>query len=97
MALTSAPVDKYVNVVPVDERLTAWRELDRQATELEHAVKSMGQAAADPNARDLLFKAKRLREKADREFAAILRAIKLDEPTSERRSDRPAGNSEHPH
>lgn len=90
-------MDKYANLVPIDGRLIAWRDLDRHATEAEHALKRMGQAAADPNARDLLFNAKYLREKADREFAAIVRAIKLDEPSSERRVSPPTETPKHAH
>lgn len=56
----------------------AWRSLEKDAVEAEHKVAALGQCAADPHARDLLFKAKRLRDQADREFAAICRAIRTE-------------------
>lgn len=63
-------------VTSIEERLVAWRELDRKAAEAERAVKVVGQAAADPGMLELISTARHLREKADREFAAILRAVK---------------------
>lgn len=77
----------------VEERLVEWRKLEQAASEAEHAVKALGQAAADPRVPELLSNAKFLRQKADREFAAIVRAIKLDEPRSERRPDSTASTS----
>lgn len=87
---------KFVSV-SVEERLIEWRKLEQAASEAEHAVKALGQAAADPRVGELLSNAKFLRQKADREFAAIVRCIKLDEPTSERRSTDSNDGSAHPH
>lgn len=72
-------MEKYVSV-SIEERLTEWRKLEQAASDAEHAVKALGQAAADPRVHELFSRAKFLRDKADREFAAILRAIRLDEP-----------------
>ena len=72
-------MQKYV-AVSVEERLTAWRQTERAASEAEHAAAALGQGAADPRARDLYLQAKRLRDHADREFAAICRAIRTEDP-----------------
>jgi len=62
-------------VQTIDERLVAWRELEKEAAEAEKAVAALGQAAADPRVQTLLASARLLREKSDREFASILRAV----------------------
>ena len=72
-------MDKYV-VVSVEERLVAWRAAEQAAAQAEHAVAELGQGAADPRVGELLFKAKRLREEADRQFAMIMRAVKTVDP-----------------
>jgi hypothetical protein len=71
-------VDKF-EVVTIEERLVAWRASERAAAAAEHQVASLGQAAADPRVRDLYLKAVQLRQQADHEFAALLRAVRLDE------------------
>jgi hypothetical protein len=70
-------VDKH-SVVSIEERLAAWRELEQAASAAEHAI-PQGQAAADPRLRDLHLRAMALRQQADQEFAAIARAIKMDD------------------
>ena len=66
-------------VQTTEERLVAWRELDRAAAKAERDAAGLGQATSDPRVRDLLVKAKALRQQADREFSAILRAIRMQE------------------
>lgn len=96
-------MDKYV-VVSVEERLVAWRTAEQAAADAEHAVARLGQAAADPRVTELLGKAEQLREEADRQFSAIVRAVKMDEAgqwgdsANEARQDGIQGNSNtHPH
>ncbi|HSW20084.1 MAG TPA: hypothetical protein VLJ86_22885 [Ramlibacter sp.] len=74
-------MDSHV-VVSIEDRLRGWRELESAASTAEEAVRGVGQAAADPRAAHLFREAKDLRERSDREFAAIMRAVKLDEPKS---------------
>ena len=69
---------KYI-VVSVEERLAVWRELDRQACAAERALAAIGQTEAPTGVRDLIANAKALRDKADREFDAICRAIRASE------------------
>lgn len=76
-------MDKHA-VVPIEQRLIHWRELDRAALAAEADVQELGQSAADPRARDLYLNAKTLREQADREFAAILRGVTLEQPGDSR-------------
>ena len=71
-------MSKFVTV-SVEERLIAWRQLDSAATAAEAKVRQLGQGASDPATRDLLAKAREMRACADREFAAILRAVRLDD------------------
>jgi hypothetical protein len=68
------------SIMSVEARLIAWRELDRAATAVEAEIKDLRQGAASPPPRDLLLRAKQLREDADREFGAILRSVKASEP-----------------
>lgn len=63
-------------VASIEERLVAWRQLDLQAREAQQALDAVGQAAADPRVMELVATAKTLRDRSDREFAAILRAVK---------------------
>lgn len=63
-------------VVSIEDRLRTWREAENAAIEAEQAVRKLGQAGASPEVRELLHAAKHLREQADRQFAAILRAAK---------------------
>jgi hypothetical protein len=74
-------MQKYV-VQSVEERLLAWRELDRSAAEAEAAVAKAGQAATSPAFRELCLKARELRERSDREFAAIVRCVSFAESDS---------------
>ena len=83
-----AAVQKFV-VESVEERLLAWREAEQAAQNAEYAAKAVGQAAADPTMRQLLMEAKRLREEADRQFAYIVRAVRMDEPVSSPESGAP--------
>lgn len=70
-------------VMSVQERLSAWRQTEETACEAERAVGRLCQAAADPRTRDLfLRRAGKLRVKADRQFAAVLRAVQMDEDRS---------------
>jgi adenylosuccinate lyase len=70
-------VDKKFVIVSVEERLDRWREIEKAANEAESRLKVVGQAGASPELRKLVLTAKELREKADREFAAIVRAVNL--------------------
>lgn len=76
MSSVSQSISSDFVVMSIEERLVAWRELDQKAVEAEQAVARIGQAAADPRIHELFSNAKYLREKSDREFAAILRAVK---------------------
>lgn len=69
---------KYI-VVTVEERLAVWRELDQQACTAERALAAIGQAEAPTGVRDLIANAKSFRERADREFDAICRAIRASD------------------
>jgi hypothetical protein len=69
-------MERYV-VKSVEERLLEWRALEREASELEAAIAQVGQAAATPEFRDRCLKARELRERSDREFAAIVRSVRL--------------------
>lgn len=66
-------------VMSMEERLSAWRESEKAACEAESAIARLGQAAADPRTRDLFIQAGKLRVQANRQFAALLRAVKMDE------------------
>lgn len=66
-------------VVSVEERLAAWRELEQQACAAERALSAIGTAEAPAGVRDLIANAKSLREKSDREFDAICRAIRASD------------------
>ncbi len=70
-------MEKYV-VASVEERLQTWRAAEQAAQQAEQAVANIGQAASDPRIGQMLSDAKRLREEADRQFAAILRSVKMD-------------------
>jgi hypothetical protein len=59
-----------------EERLQEWREAEKAACQAEAAVAGLGQGAADPEVRRLYLDAAAAREKADRLFGALLRAIK---------------------
>lgn len=72
-------MSKFV-VDTIEERLRAWREAEKAACEAESATARLGQAAADPRTRDLFIRAGKLRVQADRMFAAITRAVRLDHP-----------------
>jgi len=72
-------VEKYV-VMSIEERLAAWREAEKAACEAEAAVARLGQAATDPVTRDLFIRAGKLRTLADRQLAAVLRSVRLDDP-----------------
>lgn len=80
-------------VVSVAERLAAWRELDQQACSAERVLAAIGAAAAPSGVRDLILNAKSLRERADREFDAICRAIRASD--SQMGSLGPAANTRH--
>ncbi len=69
-------------VVSLQERLDAWRQAESAAREAESALARAGQAAADPAWRTLALEAARLRETADRLFAAACRAVPTEEPPS---------------
>jgi hypothetical protein len=71
-------MEKHV-VVTVEERLVAWREAEQAAAAAEQLAAAPGQGSADPRAGDLFIRASELRQQADRQFAAVLRAVKLDE------------------
>lgn len=60
------------------ERLARWRAADAAAATAEREIRHM--ATADPRLRSLFLRAARLRQEADREFVAILRAIAWDGP-----------------
>jgi len=69
---------KYV-VASVEERLNEWRDIERAANAAESELDRIGQGANDPRLRDLAFRAKQLRDEADRKFAAILRSVRMDD------------------
>ena len=72
-------VDKHV-VASIEDRLNGWRETEKAAIDAEAALVPVGQAGSDPGFRDQALRAKQLREDADRQFAAICRAVRLDTP-----------------
>lgn len=74
-------MDRYV-ITSIEERLNLWREAERAACDAEAEVANLGQAASDPRTRDLFIKAGKLRNSADRQYAAILRAVRLGETES---------------
>ena len=69
---------KYV-VASVEERLVQWRDAEQAANDAENELHNLGQAAADPRVAELARKAQELRQEADRQFAAIVRAVRMDD------------------
>jgi len=70
--------EKYI-VASIEERLNEWRDIERAANAAESELEKVGQGANDPRLKELAFRAKQLRDEADRKFAAILRAIRMDD------------------
>ncbi|GAC1540982.1 MAG: hypothetical protein NVS2B4_20320 [Ramlibacter sp.] len=66
--------------VNAEQRLEQWRQAEKAALDAEHEVARLGQGAASLEAAALFLNAKTLRRQADREFGAILRAIKSNQP-----------------
>lgn len=72
-------MDKKHGIASVEDRLARWKEMKAAAEEAYAQLQAIGHAAATPEYRELALRAKMLRERADREFAAITRAVRMDD------------------
>jgi adenylosuccinate lyase len=84
-------------VESAQDRLRAWRDVEKAAQEAETELKGIGKKAADTNRLyELAFRAKSLRQEADRLFAAILRSVaREDDPPNHLQLGRDEGRSGH--
>jgi len=75
-------VEQYVArnfAFSIEERLVHWRAAEQAAAKAEADAASLAPGALDARASELRLTARRLRDEADREFAAITRAIRMDD------------------
>lgn len=63
----------------LSELAVAWREAEQAAAAAEKDVALFGALSASPHALDLLLERNVRRREADRQFAALLRALPADE------------------
>lgn len=66
-------------VVSIEERLLAWREVDRAATAAEHAFPKGESMVDSPETQERPIRATQLRKEADRQFGQLLRAVRLSD------------------
>jgi hypothetical protein len=76
-------VENRFVIVSIEERLQQWHAAETSAREAEGAIAKCGQGAADPQFKELLLRAQELRLVADRQLAAILRAVNQRDDTEQ--------------
>lgn len=64
----------------MEDRLIQWRDLEQAAIAAESELAQAGQGLDTPEFRDLVLRAKHLREEADRKLSVILRSIRGEIP-----------------